>query len=73
MGLLAKGLVGLLFGGSGNNGKGGYGSYPSGGHSAPIWECRYCGRKNGSFARPSANKFGKCKNSPYGTHYWEQI
>lgn len=71
MGLLSKGLIGLLFDGGNSKNRGGYYS-SSGGRSAPIWECRYCGRKQGAFQRPSPNR-GRCPNSPYGTHYWEQM
>lgn len=71
MGLFSKGLLGLLFNESNNNRSGGYSSPEY--RSATMWECRYCGKKYGSFQRPSANKYGTCPNSPYGKHYWEEV
>lgn len=71
MGLFGKGLLGMLaqekrrrdFFEAASRSQG----------SVRMFECRYCGKKHGSVSRPAANRYGKCPNSPYGTHYWDEV
>lgn len=36
------------------------------------WVCIFCGRHTYHCGRPPANFGGPCKNSPYGTHRYEE-
>lgn len=81
MGLLGKGLLGLLLG-SDNRGKQmpsylrnqpeTYGQRESAGS---WWECAYCGKRvhNTGKNRPPVSFGGGCKSSPYGSHLFREI
>lgn len=74
MGLFGKGLVGAIVKSVDNrNRRNAYASMMSNARECKRWECRYCGMRHGDFSRPRANYGGKCKNSPYGTHYWDEV
>ncbi len=79
MGMLGKGLLGLLLGGSNKNSMPSYlrnaqDSYGGSRSSKVWWRCAFCGKlcQNSGLSSPSATFGGKCSNSPYGTHRYER-
>ena len=37
------------------------------------WECRFCGVRYRAQQRPRPTHCGRCRNSLYGTHYWDMV
>lgn len=78
MGLLGKGLLGLLLGGGNKNSMPSYlKNAPASYHQPGIrrhYACAYCGRKTSTTgSAPTAAWGGTCKYSPHSRHYWESM
>lgn len=71
MGLLGKVILGAMLNNARKN------SDMSSGNQSNVqrgYECRYCGRRLKKYGpRPLPTQHGTCKNSPYGTHYWDEV
>lgn len=70
MGLLGKVLFGAMLNNASKNNSMSSGSQSNG---YKRYECRYCGIRRNLRSRPSPKLYGPCKNSPYGTHYWDEV
>ena len=74
MGLLGKGLLGLLLGGGNNKNRmpeylrNSQNTYSQ----TKRYQCIYCGAKMSGGRTPSPRACGPCRNSPYGTHLWQE-
>lgn len=78
MGLLGKGLLGLLLGGRKTSGMPNYlrnvdDSYQI--QKGSRWECIYCGHtfQGHGKTRPTARNLGRCSNSPTGLHILREM
>lgn len=76
MGLLGKGLVGLLLGGGNKSGNSmpSYSRSSSGSYQTKSrftrYHCAYCGKMVSTSGTPNCKTGGPCRNSPYGTHLY---
>ena len=73
MSLLKKILFGTLLGSEKRSQMPSYlRDMPQTGTRRERWVCMFCGRHTYHCGRPPANFGGPCKNSPYGTHRYEE-